>query len=176
MPDDDLDAVFEVAGVDPRHLGPGELGRLTGRDDTAEFMLVPSLMPGLAEDQQRSPGFLEIHDREWWIDASGPAGKDYLRTLLTADAIAEALGLFATLSWIAAVLPAVATVEAITFEDQRLHVAVRLKPSPTMPEHLAEDINPQDFGEFADALAAAAAGKAVTASSGVTVTFRSPAR
>ncbi|MEU8816701.1 hypothetical protein [Actinoplanes sp. NPDC048796] len=171
MPDDDLDAVFRSAGVDPAHLGPEELARLAGQaaSPVAGLILHPPRVAGLFDAENRPPDFLEIHDREWWLDATDPDGRRYLRTVLAAAAITDALGLFHTLTWVTTVLPATVTVEAVTADDRGVHFVLRRLPAPGLPPELADDINRQDFDEFAATLAGA--DPTVPLSTGGTVTF-----
>lgn len=177
MPDDDLAAVFESAGVDPTRLGPEELARLAAKITMAsstEMMLLPPRAAGLYDAQDRPPNFLEIHDREWWLDASELDGRQYLRNLLAAAAIADALGLYHTITWVSTVLPATATVEAVTVTDRGMHFTVARIPSPELPPELADEINPQDFAEFVAALADA--GPVVPLPAGGRVSFTNRAR
>jgi hypothetical protein len=176
MPEDDLDAVFKAAGVDPAHLGPAELAKLVGKATSPAIgmILQPPRAAGLFDAGERPPGFLEIHDREWWLDATAPGGRQYLRNVLAAAAIADALDLYHTLTWVTTVLPATATVEAVTADDQGVHFLLRCIPAPVLPPELEDDINPQDFAEFADALAAA--GPAVPLPAGGTLIFTDSVR
>ncbi|GAB3864462.1 hypothetical protein GCM10029963_74910 [Micromonospora andamanensis] len=177
MPDDDLSAIFESAGVDATHLGPEELSRLAARittDPGPELILLPPRVAGLFDLQDRPPDFLEIHDREWWLDATDRRGRQYLRNLLAATAIADTLGLYHTLTWLSAVLSATATVEAVTVDDRGVHFTVARIPSPELPAELADDINPQDFAEFVAILANA--GPVVPLPVGGTVSFTDSAR
>ena len=89
MSDDPLKPLLDAVGIDEAHVGPAEMNTLAKRITAASeaFILFPTLAPGLADDQQRPPDYFEIHDREWWIDARGPAGREYLTTLITAAAI-----------------------------------------------------------------------------------------
>jgi hypothetical protein len=106
--DDDLDAVFKAAGVDPAHLGPAELAKLAGKaaSPATGMILQPPRAAGLFDAGERPPSFLEIHDRVWWLDATTPGGRQYLRNVLAAAAITDALGLYHTLAWVTTVLPA----------------------------------------------------------------------
>jgi len=75
MPDDPLEPFLADASIDPGHIGPDELGALSKRvtrNSPEEFILHPTRMPGLIDDQERPPDYFEIHDREWWIDARRP--------------------------------------------------------------------------------------------------------
>jgi hypothetical protein len=172
MPDDALDPFLEAADVAPDHVGPAELGALGALVTTGsleEFILHPIRMPGLMNDQERPPDYFEIHDREWWIDARRAAARDYLLTLLVAAAVDEALGLDQTLWWITKVLPAILSVEAAAVDGKGVHLTVRRRHLARLPPELADDINPQDFAEFAAALAGAS--DVVRLPAGGTLTF-----
>jgi hypothetical protein len=71
----------------------------------ADYLLHPTRMPSLMNDQGRPPDYFEIHDREWWIDARRPAVPEYLINLITAAALREALGPDHTLWLITKALP-----------------------------------------------------------------------
>jgi hypothetical protein len=172
MPDDPLDPFLEAEGVKPEHVGPDELGALGARVTTGsveEFILHSTRMPGLMNDQELPPDYFQIHDREWWIDARRPAARDYLITLIAAAAVGDALGLDHTLWWITKVLPVTLTVEGAAVDENGVRLTVHRRPAPELPPDLADDINPQDFADFAVALAGAA--EVVPLPAGGTVIF-----
>jgi hypothetical protein len=159
VPDDPIERVLKNAGIDPEHVGPEELKALSRRVTTnslEEFILHPTRMSGLMDDQERPPDYFEIHDREWWIDARLPAAREYLMTLLSAAAVGDALGLDHTLWWITKVLPATLTVLEATMDETAVRLTFGRKPAPALPPDLAEDINSHDFADFVAALSAAA--------------------
>ncbi len=172
MPDDPLDPFLEAVGIEPDHVGPDDLGVLGAQVTTGsheEFILHPTRMSGLINDQERPPDYFEIHDREWWIDARQPAARYYLISLIAAAAVGDALGLDHTLSWIFRVLPVTLTVEDATIDENGVRLTVRRRPAPELPPELADDVNPQDFADFTAALTGAA--MVVPLSAGGTVTF-----
>lgn len=159
MPADPLDPFLEAAGIEPEHVGPAELSTLSARLTTGwreEFILHPTRMPGLMDDQERPPDYFEIHDREWWIDARRPAARDYLITLIAAAAVGDALGLGYTLWWITKVFPATVTVEGAAVDEKEVRLTLRRRRAPELPADLAEDVNSQDFADFVATLAGAA--------------------
>lgn len=155
MSDDPLKPLLDAVGIDEAHVGPAEMNTLAKRITAASeaFILFPTLAPGLADDQQRPPDYFEIHDREWWIDARGPAGREYLTTLITAAAISDAFGLDHTLTWLAAVLPTMVTVTDARVDEHGTHLTLRRQHAPALPAELADEIHPQDFADLAEALA-----------------------
>jgi hypothetical protein len=172
MPDDPLNPFLEAAGIEPGHVGPNELAALGTRVTTGsleEFILHPARMSGLIDDQERPPDYFEIHDREWWIDARRPAARAYLITLIAAAAVGDALALGYTLWWIIKVLPATVTVERAVVDENAVRLTLCRRRAPELPADLAEDINPQDFAEFVDALTGAA--QVVPLPVGGTMTF-----
>jgi hypothetical protein len=172
MPDDPLAPFLKDVGIAPDHVGPDELRALSLRvtmNSPEEMILIPPRMPGFWSDEERPPGYFEIHDREWWIDARQPPARDYLLTLIAAAAVGDALGLQHTLWWITKVLPATMTVQAATVDETGIHLTVGRHAAPRLPARLADDINPQDFDDFIAALGGAAT--VMPLSAGGTVTF-----
>lgn len=175
MPDDPLEPFLADASIDPRHVGPDELGALSKRvtrNSPEEFILHPTRMPGFIDDQERPPDYFEIHDREWWIDARRPAARDYLLSLIAAAAVADALGLDHTLWWMARVLPVTLTVQHATVDETGVHLTVGRRTAPGLPADLSDDINLEDFADFAAALSGAA--NVVPLPVGGTITFTVP--
>lgn len=172
MPDDPLEAFLKDAGIAPDHVGPDELRVLSARVTTnapEEMILIPPRMPGFWSEDERPPGYFEIHDREWWIDARQTPAREYLITLIAAAAVGDALGLEHTLWWITKVLPATMTVHGAIADETGVHLTIARHPAPRLPARLTDDINPQDFADFVAALSEAA--KVVPLPVGGTVTL-----
>jgi hypothetical protein len=172
MSDDPLNPLLDADHIAVEHVGPESLASMAGRVTTHpphEFILAGARMPGLWDEQDRPSDYLEIHDRDWWIDARPAANRDYLATLLAAAAIADALRLDHTLWWLTTVLPALATLESITVDEGGVHLTMYRRLTAELPRDLAEDIHPQDFADFAEVLAGAST--VVPLPAGGTLTF-----
>ena len=172
MSDDLLGPILRATGIENDRVGPEELGRLGAKITTGsleEFILHPTRVPGLINDQERPPDYFEIHDREWWIDARQPAARGYLLTLVAAAAVGEALGLDHTLWWITKVLPATLTIDDAGIDGTGVRLVVRRRKVPELPAELADDVHPQDFADFVAALSRAAT--VVSLPDGGAVTF-----
>lgn len=172
MPDDPLEPFLADASIDPGHVGPDELGLLSKRvtrNSPEEFILHPTRVPGFIDDQERPPDYFEIHDREWWINARRPAARDYLLRLIAAAAVADALSLNHTLWWLARVLPVTLTVQHATVNETGVYLTIGRRAAPVLSADLADDINPEDFADFAAALNGAA--NVVPLPVGGTITF-----
>jgi hypothetical protein len=171
MPADPLEPFLKDAGVHADHVGPDGLGALGKRvtDDPEAFILHFTRAASATSDRELPPGYFEIHDREWWVDARGSDARGHLLTLIAAAAVGEALGLDYSLSWISTVLPATLTVLGTAVDETGVRLALGRRPTPQIPAELADDINPQDFADFVAALREAA--EVVPLPAGGTLTF-----
>jgi hypothetical protein len=173
MPDDPLEPFLKDADINPEQVGPDALRALSTRVTTnppEEMILIPPRMPGFWSDEERPPDYFEIHDRDWRIDARQPAARDYLITLIAAAAVGDALRLGYTLWWLTKVLPVTMTVQGASVDEEGVHLTIGRQRAPHLPERLSDDINQQDFADFAAALREAAT--VVPLPAGGTLTFR----
>jgi hypothetical protein len=163
MPTDPLDPILEKADVTSSRIQRAELeaiSRCVGTVPAEEFIEAATLAPGLAWDdgQTRPAGYLEIHNRHWWIDVTDAGNRRYLLTAITAAVLVDALCLKFSTSWVTRVLPAVLVVRSASRDNTGLHLdLVRRAAVPPLPPHLADTVNPDDYAEFAAAVEDAAA-------------------
>lgn len=160
MTPDPLDPLLARSGSAPSHLGRAELAALHQQVSTEpadEFILASTYAPGLSWDdgKERPPGFFEIHDRHWWVDATRPGGREYLTRLVAGTAIIEALRLSLSIRWVVQVFAAALTIESITVDDAGVRLAVHRYNEPILPAELTDEIHPDDFAEFVEAVTAA---------------------
>jgi hypothetical protein len=173
MPNDVLTQLLAVGGADLAHLGPEELADVARRLTLAppdEFVLAAARAPGLDWQGAQGPAdYFQIHDRDWWIDASHQGNRDRLGLLVVAAALVDALRLPSTLEWTAALLPALVSVESATADAAGVHLTLRRRPGAVLPAELADEVHPQDFADLAKAVAEAGSTMALPA--GGTLTF-----
>lgn len=175
MPADQLEPILEKADVTSSRIERPELeaiSRCVSTGDPAEFLEAVTVAPGLSwnDGQDRPPGYLEIHDRHWWIDVTDAGNRRYLLTVITATVLADVLKLDVSIVWITRVLPELLVLRSVRRDDAGLHLHLeRLATKPQLPPHLADIVNPRDFAEFAAAVAGAATILPVPAGGTVTI-------
>jgi hypothetical protein len=147
--------------VDPTHLGRDALGALSQRFSSAptdEFILAVARAPGLSwgDGQDRPITYLEIHDRDWWLDLERPGNRAHLLRTIVAAALRDALDVEVTVAWVARVLPAVVDIRSVTVKDDGVRIVLRRRShGSAVPEDLSDEIHPLDFTDFSSALSAA---------------------
>jgi hypothetical protein len=180
MPADPLDPILDKADVTSSRIERPELEAISRSVSTrhpAEFFEAVTLAPGLSwnDGQSRPEGYLEIHNRHWWIDVTDAGNRSYLLTAVTAAVLADVLKLHVSTLWVTRVLPELVLVRSVHRDDAGLHLdLVRLAARPRLPPHLADIVNPDDFAEFAAAVEGAA--PVLPLPAGGTVTFTRYAR
>jgi hypothetical protein len=157
MSADPLDPVLRHVAADDARIDREKLKGIHGvvsRLDAADFIEAVILAPGLEWDhgQDRPKGFLEIHGRQWWIDATGADNRAHILTAITAAALIDALSLQFSAVWVTQVLPGVLTAQSVRFDEAGVYIAVRLHGDPRIPDHLADIVNPRDYDEFVEAV------------------------
>jgi len=174
MPDDDpLDFLLDHAGAELRREDAEKVARRISRAHPDEFFDALVRAEGIRwGDGQRPEGSFEIHDQDWWIDTADPGSHAHLLDVVVAAALADALRLELSTTWVARVLPAAVAVEAITHDPAGVHLRLRRKPVPGLPPHLANLVNAEDFREFTAAVLAAH--ETMPLPAGGTVTFTGP--
>jgi hypothetical protein len=159
MPADPLDPILAHAAIDTPLARRGELEALSRKISQRhpdEFIDAAARVCGLSWDdgRPRPPGYYEIHGQHWWIDLSTPDNRQHLLTAVMAATLADALDLTLSPAWVAQVIPAVLTIESVTITDASLQFHLRRHPTPLLPSHLQDTVNPTDHAEFLDAIAA----------------------
>ena len=159
---DPLDEVLKGADVDARLLRHADLeavGRTVSGLDPDEFIDATTQVCARSWDDGRTrpPGYFEIHGQNWWIDTSGTENRRGLLHAVTAAALVDAMRLPRSTAWVARVLAGVLTVRSIggSASTGLCFVLERHDASP-LPDHLAHDVHPGDYAEFATAVATAA--------------------
>ncbi|MBK3644587.1 hypothetical protein [Streptomyces sp. MBT33] len=177
---DPLDAVLKGADVDAqllRRAGLEAVGRTVSGLDPDEFIDAATQVCALSWDDGRArpPGYFEIHGQGWWIDTSGTENRRGLLHAVTAAALVDAIGLPRSTAWVARVLPGVLTVRSISGSASTglCFVLERHDASP-LPDHLADDVHPGDYAEFATAVATAA--EVLSLPVGGSIRFTAPPR
>ncbi|MFI6467826.1 hypothetical protein [Streptomyces sp. NPDC050538] len=177
---DPLDAVLKGADVDApllRHADLEAVGRTVSGLDPDEFIDATTQVCARSWDDGRTrpPGFFEIHGQNWWIDVSGTENRRALLHAVTAAALVDAMGLPRSTAWVARVLVGVLTVRSIggSASTGFCFLLERHDASP-LPDHLAHDVHPGDYAEFATAVAAAA--EVLSLSVGGSIRFTDPPR
>jgi hypothetical protein len=180
VPTDPLEPILEMAGITSPRIEFPELeaiSRGVGTRDPAEFFEAVTLAPGLSwnDGHCRPEGYLEIHNRHWWIDVTAAENRRYLLTVIAAAVIVDVLKLHFSTLWVARVLPEVLVLRSVRHDGTGLHLDLaRQAATAQLPPHLADLVHPDDYAEFIAAVEAAAA--ILTIPVGGTVTFTPYAR
>ncbi|MGA4996520.1 hypothetical protein ACPCB7_00675 [Streptomyces arboris] len=177
---DPLDPVLKGADVDAQLLRRAQLeavGRTVSGLDPDEFIDAATRVCALSWDDERArpPGYFEIHGQNWWIDTSRTENRRGLLHAATAAALVDAAGLPRSTAWVARVLTGVLTVRSISGNASTglCFVLERHDASP-LPDHVAHDVHPDDYAEFAIAVATAA--EVLPLSVGGSIRFTGPPR
>ncbi|MDX3378475.1 hypothetical protein PV390_29185 [Streptomyces sp. ME02-6991-2A] len=177
---DPLDPVLKGADVDAQLLRRAQLeavGRTVSGLDPDEFIDAATRVCALSWDDERArpPGYFEIHGQNWWIDTSRTEDRRGLLHAVTAAALVDAAGLPRSTAWVARVLTGVLTVRSISGNASTglCFVLERHDASP-LPDHVAHDVHPGDYAEFAIAVATAA--EVLPLSVGGSIRFTGPPR
>jgi hypothetical protein len=154
MPTDPLDPILEAAAVDTHLLYRPQLeaiGRTVSSIPAEEFIAAVVFAPGLSwnDDQPRPLDYFEIHSRQWRIDASHADNRQHLVISTAAAALVDALHLHLSTTWVIPILPTVLTVGSVRHDETGLHFELQRYPAPPLPPHLADNVNPDDYAEFA---------------------------
>ncbi|MGA5048900.1 hypothetical protein [Streptomyces arboris] len=177
---DPLDPVLKGADVDAQLLRRAQLeavGRTVSGLDPDEFIDAATRVCALSWDDERArpPGYFEIHGQNWWIDTSRTENRRGLLHAATAAALVDAAGLPRSTAWVARVLTGVLTVRSVSGNASTglCFVLERHDASP-LPDHVAHDVHPGDYAEFAIAVATAA--EVLPLSVGGSIRFTGPPR
>ncbi|MEU9171590.1 hypothetical protein AB0D34_27955 [Streptomyces sp. NPDC048420] len=177
---DPLDPILKGADVDAQLLRRAELeavGRTVSGLDPDEFIDAATQVCALSWDDERTrpPGYFEIHGQNWWIDTSGAENRRGLLHAVTAAALVDALGLPRSTAWVARVLTGVLSVQSISESASTgLYFVLERHDASPLPDHLAHDVHPGDYAEFATAVATAA--EVLSLSVGGSIRFTDPPR
>jgi hypothetical protein len=175
VPADPLEPILETADVTSPRIARAELeaiARSVGTRHPAEFFEAVTLAPGLSwnDGHSRPDGYLEIHNRHWWIDVTAAENRRYLLTVIAAAVLVDVLKLHFSTLWVTRVLPAVLVLRSVRRDDTGLHLELaRQAATPPLPPHLADIVHPDDYAEFIAAVDGAEAVLAIPV--GGTVTF-----
>jgi hypothetical protein len=153
MPTDPLDPILDGAAVEGTRLHYDELAamsRLASGHPLDEFIEAAVLAPGLEWDDGRTGPveFFELHGRHWWIDVADARNRTHLITTVVAAALVDALGMDFSTAWVTRVLPSALTVRAASRDVAGLHLRLRRRRVSSLPSHLLDVVNPDDYTEF----------------------------
>jgi len=175
-PPDQFAAVLRRAGVTGPNLRRGDLEAIAGLLGVgwADEFIAPALdVPGLSWDdgRPRPDGYFEIHGADWSIDASGTETRRRLVTVVVSAALVDALELDFGIEWVAAAVPHLLAIDAVTADGRGLRIeARRLPASAARPPELADTVHVDDWAGVVAALTSAS--EEVSFSGGGTLILR----